>query len=124
MHVGPPVLFQVNAALEELVSHAAACYKQMVLVSRNQLNRVAAEERQRLHDLYHAVEVGRHCAGRGCHTQCSGAFMQNVGRVVSSHPAQLMATAACYSVTVLSGHHSAVPAPHCDFCNVTWQAVA
>lgn len=49
----------MNAALEELVGHAAACYKQMVLVSRNQLNRVAAEERQRLHDLYHAVEVGR-----------------------------------------------------------------
>jgi hypothetical protein len=49
---------QVNAALEELVSHAVLCHKQMGLVSRNQLNRVAAEERQRLHDLYHGVEVG------------------------------------------------------------------
>lgn len=48
---------QVNAALEEVVAHAAVCYKQMVLVSRNQLNSVAAEERQRWHDLYHGVEV-------------------------------------------------------------------
>lgn len=39
------------------MGHAALCYKQMVQVSRNQLNRVAAEERQQLHDLYHAVEV-------------------------------------------------------------------
>jgi hypothetical protein len=51
------VVLQVNAALEEVVAHAALCYKQMVLVSRNQLNRVAAEERQRWHDLYHGVEV-------------------------------------------------------------------
>jgi hypothetical protein len=50
-------VLQVNAALEEVVAHAALCYKQMALVSRNQLNRVAAEERQRWHDLYHGVEV-------------------------------------------------------------------
>lgn len=45
------------------MSHAALCYKQMALVSRNQLSRVAAEERQRLHDLYHNVEV--RVPGRG-----------------------------------------------------------
>lgn len=48
---------QVNAALEEMAGYAATCYKHMALVSRNQLTRVAAEERQRLHELYHAVEV-------------------------------------------------------------------
>jgi hypothetical protein len=53
-------VLQVNAALDELVAHAAACYKQMLMVSRNQLGRVAAEERQRLHDLYHSVEVRAH----------------------------------------------------------------
>jgi hypothetical protein len=56
-------VLQVNAALDELVAHAAACYKQMLLVSRNQLGRVAAEERQRLHDLYHSVEVSVHGFG-------------------------------------------------------------
>lgn len=54
----------MNAALDELVGHAVLCYKQMVQVSRNQLNRVAAEERQRLHDLYRAVEV-RHAVLTG-----------------------------------------------------------
>jgi hypothetical protein len=57
---------QVNAALEELVGHAAACHRQMVLVARNQLTRVAAEDRQRLHELYHGVEVGGESAACRC----------------------------------------------------------
>lgn len=61
---GRLTLEKVNAALEEVVSHAALCHKQMGLVSRNQLNRVAAEERRRLHDLYHGVESKEAAKGR------------------------------------------------------------
>lgn len=49
----------MNGALDELVGYAAACHKSMAMVGRNQLGRVTAEERQRMHDLHRAVEVKR-----------------------------------------------------------------
>lgn len=48
---------QVNAALDEVAGFAEANNKSMIAVARHQLGRMGAEERQRLHGLYHGVAV-------------------------------------------------------------------
>lgn len=55
---------QVNAAVDELAGFSEANHKAMASVARNQLSRVAAEERVRLQDLYHHIAVrgpGQEC---------------------------------------------------------------
>lgn len=48
---------QVNAALDEVAGFAESTHKSMTAVARNQLGRMGAEDRQRLHGMYHGFGV-------------------------------------------------------------------
>lgn len=48
---------QVNAAIDEVAGFAESVHKSMAAVARNQLGRMGAEERQRLHGMYHNIAV-------------------------------------------------------------------